>query len=104
MLFYHSYNQKHKSMVAILSQYCFGVEKAVQISQAVFLIKEHNPNFNTKTSKPPYKSGYQLVIMNGFFGFKFSENFNIALLSMHTKQIFICLEVLTFKMVIKVSA
>ena len=42
--------------------------------------------------------------MNGYFGFKLSENFNIALLSMHTQQIFFCLEVLTFKMVIKVSA
>ena len=44
--------------------------------------------------------------MNGYFGFKLSENFNIALLallSMHTQQIF-CLEVLTFKMIIKVSA
>ena len=42
--------------------------------------------------------------MNGSFGFKLSENFNIALLSMHKQQIFFCLEVLTFKMVIKVSA
>ena len=41
--------------------------------------------------------------MNGSFEFKLSENFNIALLSMHTQQIF-CIEVLTFKMVIKVSA
>ena len=42
--------------------------------------------------------------MNGSFGFKLSENFNIALLSMHTQQIFFCIEVLTFKNVIKVSA
>ena len=41
--------------------------------------------------------------MDGSFGFKLSENFNIALLSMHTQQI-LCLEVLTFKMIIKVSA
>ena len=41
--------------------------------------------------------------MNGSFGLKLSENFNIALLSTHTQQIF-CLEVLTFKMVIKLSA
>ena len=39
--------------------------------------------------------------MIGSFGFKISENFNIALLSMHPQHIF-CLEVLTFKMVIKV--
>ena len=42
--------------------------------------------------------------MNGYFGFKLSENFNIALLSMHMQQICFFLEVLTFKMVIKVSA
>ena len=42
--------------------------------------------------------------MNGSIGFKLSESFKIALLSMPTQQIFFCLEVLTFKMVIKVSA
>ena len=35
-------------MVAIASQYSFGADKAVQISQAVFFIKGHNPNFRTK--------------------------------------------------------
>ena len=42
--------------------------------------------------------------MNGSFEFKLSKNFNIALLFMHTQLIFFGLEVLTFKMVIKVSA
>ena len=41
-------------MIAISSQYPFGADKAVQISQAVFLIKGHNPNFDTKTAKSPY--------------------------------------------------
>ena len=41
-------------MVAISSQYSFGADKAVQISQTVFLIKGHNPNFDTKTAKSPY--------------------------------------------------
>ena len=41
--------------------------------------------------------------MNGSFGFKLSENFNMALLSMLKQPIF-CPEVLTFKMVIKVLA
>ena len=41
-------------MVAISSQYSVGADKAVQISQAVFLIKGHNPNFDTKTAKSPY--------------------------------------------------
>ena len=74
-------------MVAISIQYSFGADKAVQISQAVFLIKGHNPNFDTKTAKSPYLSGYQIFILNGSFGFKLSENFNIALLSKHTQQI-----------------
>ena len=38
-------------MVAITSHYSFGADKAVQIRQAVFLIKGHNPNFDTKTAK-----------------------------------------------------
>ena len=79
-------------MVPISSKYSFDADKAVQISQAVFFIKGHNPNFNTKTAKSPYKSGYQIFIMNGSFGFKLSENFNIALLSMHTQQIFFVLK------------
>ena len=41
-------------MVAVSSQYSFGADKAVQISQAVFLIKGHNPSFDTKTAKSPY--------------------------------------------------
>ena len=75
-------------MVAISRQYSFGADEAVQISQAVFFIKGHNPNFDTKTAKSPYLSGYQIFIMNGSFGFKLSANFNIALLSMQTQQIF----------------
>ena len=35
-------------MVAISSQYSFGADKAVQISQAVFLIKGHNRNSTQK--------------------------------------------------------
>ena len=41
-------------MVAISSQYSFGADKAVQMRQAVFLIKGHNPNFDTKTEKSPF--------------------------------------------------
>ena len=42
--------------------------------------------------------------MNDSFGFKLSENFNIALLSMQTQcSDFFGLEVLTFKNVLKVS-
>ena len=41
-------------MVAISNEYSFGTDKAVQISQAVFLIKGHNPIFDTETAKSPY--------------------------------------------------
>ena len=80
-------------MFAISSQYSFGADKAVQISKAVFLIKGHNPNFDTKTAKSPYKSGYQIFIMNGSFGFKLSENFNMTIFYAHATHF--CLEVLT---------
>ena len=73
-------------MVAISSFYSFGADKAVQISQAVFFIKGHNRNLDTKTAKSPYESGYLIFIMNGSLGFKLSENFNMALLSMHMQQ------------------
>ena len=79
-------------MVAISSQYSFGADKRGQISQAVFLIRGHNPNFDTKTAKSPYLYGYQIFIMNGSFGFKLSENLNIALLYMQTQQMFLVLK------------
>ena len=41
-------------MVAISSQYSLGADKAVQISQAVYSIKGHNPNLETKPGKSPY--------------------------------------------------
>ena len=77
----------------ISSEHSFGANKAVQISQAVFFfIKGHNRNFDKKTAKSPYESGYQIFIMNGSFGFKLSEKFNIALLYTHTQQIFFVLK------------
>ena len=76
-------------MVAISSHYSFGADNAVQISRLYFLIEGHNPNFDTKTAKSHYSSGYPIFIMSGSFGFKLSENFNIALLSLHTQHIFL---------------
>ena len=73
-------------MVAISRQYSFGADKAVQISQAVFFDKGTQPELRHKNCKITL-SGYQIVIMNGSFGFKLSENFNIALLSNDTQQI-----------------
>ena len=74
-------------MVTISSQYSFDAYKAVQISQAVFLDKGTQSNYDTKTAKSPYESGYQIFIMSGSFGFKLWDNFNIALFSLHTQKI-----------------
>ena len=41
-------------MVAISSQYSFGADKAVQISQTVFFDKGTQPELDTKTAKSPY--------------------------------------------------
>ena len=91
-------------MVAISNQYSVGADKAAQIRQAVFFIKGHSPNFDTKTAKSPYKYGYQIFIMNGSFGFKFFRKFqHCSIFYAHATDYF-GLEVLTFKMVIKVSA
>ena len=54
MLFYHSNQIKHKPMVAISSQYSFGADKAVQISQAVFFDKGTQPELRHKNCKSPY--------------------------------------------------
>ena len=90
-------------MAAIPGQYSFGADKVVQISQAVFFIKGHNPNFDIKTEKSPYQSGYQVFFMNGSFGFKLSEKI-ILLYFLCKRNKKKCLEVMTLKRVIKVSA
>ena len=42
------------------------------------MIKGDNPNTLNKKAKSPYKSGHQILILPGRFGFKLSENFNNA--------------------------
>ena len=85
-----------------ISRHCpYGVDKAVQISRAVFFFdKGTQPKLPHKQSKTPYYSGYQ-IFMPGSFEFNFSENCNIALRYMHSQLDKICLVVLTFKMAIK---
>ena len=52
MLLYHSHQIKNHEYVVVISRQCpFGADKAVQISRAVVLIKEHNPNFAAKKCK-----------------------------------------------------
>ena len=59
-------------MVAISRQYPFGADKAGCI-------------LDTDKKQNTLLIGYQ-ILMPGSFGFKFSENFNFVLLSMHTQQ------------------
>ena len=44
-----------------------------------WLIKGHNPNFDTTKAKLPYRSESQILFMPGSFEFKLTEVFNIAL-------------------------
>ena len=81
-------------MVAISSQYSFGADKAVQISQAVIFDKGTQPELRQKTD-------IRVFIMNDYFGLKLSEKLTL-LYFLSTRNRFFCLEILTFKMVIKV--
>ena len=76
-------------MVAISSQYSFDADKAVQISQAVFVDKGTQPELRHKNCKITLLIWISDLHYDRFFGFKLSENFNIAQLSMHTQQIFL---------------
>ena len=76
-------------MVVIPSQFFFGADKAVQISQAVFFDKEHNLELWHKNCKITLLIWMSDLHYDDSFGFKHSEIFNIALLSMHTQQIFL---------------
>ena len=49
------------------------------------MIKGDNPNTLNKKAKSPYKSGHQILILPGRFGFKLSENFNNAQRFIHTQ-------------------
>ena len=49
------------------------------------MIKGHNPDTLNKKAKLPYKSGHQILILSGCFGFKLSENFNNDLRFNHTQ-------------------
>ena len=91
-------------MVPISSQYSFGADKAVQISQAVFFDKGTQPKLRHKNCKLTL-----LILVSDFhyewrfwiqtFG-KFQHCYTFYA---HATDFFF-LEVLTFKMVIKVSA
>ena len=71
----------------VISRHCpFGADNSVQIRQAVFFFRKvHNSNLDAKKVKSPFKSVYLIFFMPGSFGFKLSEDCNIALRSMHTQ-------------------
>ena len=75
-------------MVAISSQYSFGADKAVQISQAVFFDKGTQPKPRHENCKIILLIWISDLHYEWLFGFKLWGNFNIAVLSMHTRQIF----------------
>ena len=91
-------------MVAISSQYSFGADKAVQINQAVFFDKGTQPELRHKNWKITLliwisDLHYEWLFWLQTFGkFQHCSTFHV-----HATYCF-CLEVLTFKMVIKVSA
>ena len=91
-------------MIAISSQYSFGADKAVQISQAVFFDKGTQTKLRHKNCKITLLIWICDLHYEWLFWIQTFGNFNIALLSMHTQHICLCFEVLTFKVVIKVSA
>ena len=91
-------------MVAISSQYSYGADKAVQISQAVFFDKGTQPELRHKNCKTTIliwisDLHYEWLLWIQTFG-KFQH---CSIVYVHATYFF-CLEVLTFKMAIKVSA
>ena len=104
MLFYHFNNSKHKPMVAISGQYSFGADKAVRISQAVFFNKGTQPEIRHKNCKITLLIWISDLHYEWLFWIKtFGKFVHCFIFYAHATDLF-CLEGLTFKMVIKVSA
>ena len=91
-------------MVAISSQYSFCADKAVQISQALVFDKGTQPELRHKNCKITlliwitWLLYERFVLVHTFVKFQYCSTFYA-----HAAEVF-CREVLTFKMVIKVSA
>ena len=87
-------------MVAISRQYPFGAERAVQIRCAVFLIKGHNPKFDTKMQNPLINQDIRFSLYLALLG---SNCLKISILLYYicTHNWKMCPEVLTFKMATK---
>ena len=91
-------------MVAISGQYAFGADKAVQISQTVFFNKGTQPQLRHKNYKITLLIWISDLHCEWLFWIQtFGKFQHCSTFYAHAKDLF-CLEVLTFKMVIKVSA
>ena len=91
-------------MVSISSQYSFVADKAVQISQTVFLIKGHNPNFDTQKCKITFLIWISDLLNGWLFWVQTFGKFQYCSTFYTQATEYFCLEVLTFKMVIRVAA
>ena len=90
-------------MVAISSQYSFGADKAVQISQAVFCDKETQPELRHKNCKITLLIWMSDLHFEWLFLRSNCRKISFALLSMNTQLIFFVLN-FDLQMAIKVSA
>ena len=91
-------------MVAISSQYSFGADKADQISQTVFFDKGAQPELRHKNCKITLLIRKSDLHYEWLFWIQTFRKKLTLLYFLCTRNRFFCLEVLTFKMVIKVSA
>ena len=91
-------------MVAISSQYSYGADKAVQISQAVFFDKGTQPELRHKNCKVTLLIWISGLHYGRLFWIQTFGKFQHCSTFYEHATDFFCLEVLTFKMIIKVSA
>ena len=91
-------------MVAISSQCSFGADKAVQISQAVFFDKGTQPEFRHKNCKITLFIWISDLHYEWLFWIQTFGKFRHCSTSYAHATDFFCLAVLTFKIIIKVSA
>ena len=105
ILFYHTNKiKKHKPMVATSSQYPFGADKAVQISQALSFDKGTQPKLRRKNCKITLLIWISDLHYEWLFWIQTLGKFqHCSTFYAHATDFFF-LEVLTFKMVIKVPA
>ena len=91
-------------MVAISSQYSLGADKAVQISQAVFFYKGAQPELRHKNWKITLLIWISDLHYEWLFWIQTFRKFQYCSTSYAHATDFVLFEVLTFKMLIKVSA